>query len=92
MATKSKPLPPPVPFPDPIAELLSSVPVTRADYLAHIRALRRRVVEHVRFICAVGSLDGTSVEAKDLAVVLFYERLAAAERHLAHVKQNLELG
>src|SRR5258708_5667439 len=88
MASKRKPVPPPLPPPDPITELLQSSPVTTEDYLAHIRALGQRIGGHIRFIGAVGSLSGTSVESKARAVYFFYHRLLAYERQLHQLRQN----
>jgi hypothetical protein len=67
-------------------------PWTREDRLLHIQALGKRIERSIQFICAVGDLNGTSTEAKDKAVAVFYERLSALERQLSRIQEDLELG
>jgi hypothetical protein len=83
--TKSRPAPT---FPDlePIAELLRTKPTTMADRLAHIRALGLRLLSHIRFMCAVQKLAGSSLCAKEDAVTAFYERLVLVEQELGRIK------
>lgn len=66
-------------------------PLTTEDKLEHIRALGKRVEEHVRFMSKVANLHGVSAEAKTRAVALFYQRLALTESELAEVANNLQL-
>ncbi len=89
--TKSRPA---ATFPDlePITELLRSRPVSMEDRLAHIRALGQRLDSHVRFMCAVGKLSGSSEAAKEQAVTIFYERLLFMEQELGRIKEELQLG
>jgi hypothetical protein len=89
--TKSRPAPT---FPElePITELLRTKPVTMEDRLAHIRALGHRLDSHIRFMCAVAKLNGSSPAAKDQAVTLFYERLLLMEQELGRIKEELQLG
>ena len=70
---------------------LPACPMTTDDYLLHIRALSRRITDHVEFMCGVGDLTGTSPEAKQKAVADFYHRLAALERVLNRIQENLQL-
>jgi hypothetical protein len=67
-------------------------PWTTEDRLVHIEALGKRIDQHIRFICAVGNLNGTSLEAKDKAVTVFYERLRSLERQLDRIHEELQLG
>ncbi len=67
-------------------------PATTEERMRCIEALGKRIVEHVRFMCAVEKMVGTSREAKDLAVQLFYERLRAFEQELNRVQEGLRLG
>ncbi len=67
-------------------------PWNTEDRLVHIQALGKRVDQHIRFICAVGNLNGTSMEAKDKAVAVFYERLRSLERQLDRIHEDLQLG
>jgi hypothetical protein len=89
--TKSKPAPT---FPElePITELLRTKPVTMEDRLAHIRALGQRLDSHIRFMCAVEKLNGSSAAAKEQAVVAFYDRLLLMEQELGRIKEELQLG
>jgi hypothetical protein len=50
------------------------------------------ITKHVEFMRGVGTLGGASTEAKEKAVLAFYERLLALERQLARVLDELRLG
>ncbi len=67
-------------------------PWTTAERLVHIRALGLRIDQHIRFICEIGNLNGTSQEAKEKAVSVFYERLRSLEQQLDHIHEELQLG
>jgi hypothetical protein len=67
-------------------------PWTTPERLVHIEALGKRIDQHIRFICAVDTLHGTSLEAKDKAVAVFYERLRALEQQLDRIHVDLQLG
>ncbi len=67
-------------------------PWTTAERLVHIQALGQRVAQHIRFICGASSLNGTSLEAKDRAVAVFYERLRSLEYQLDRIHEDLQLG
>jgi hypothetical protein len=74
------------------AELPRTPPATVEEYLLHIGALGKRVEGHVAFMGAVERLNGTSSEAKNKALTLFYQRLVAMEQELGRVREELELG
>jgi hypothetical protein len=84
---------PPSTFPDlePLNELLRTPPTTTQDRLIHIRALGERIAGYVRFMCAVDRLNGSSLEVKDKAVAIFYERLALLEQELGRIQEKLQL-
>ena len=67
-------------------------PWTTAERLIHIQALGQRIDQHIRFMCTVASLNGTSLEAKDKAVAIFYERLQTLEHQLGRIHEDLQLG
>ena len=67
-------------------------PLTTEDRLAHIRVLGQRVDCYIQFMCQVGSLNGTSAEAKERAVTAFYERMVVVEGQLGRIQENLRLG
>jgi hypothetical protein len=67
-------------------------PATTRDCLARIRTLRQRIDDQVRFICAVGKLEGTSAEAKQKAAAAFYDRLRHLEQALGRIQEELRLG
>jgi hypothetical protein len=69
-----------------------TAPLTTEQRLRLIEALGQRINGHVQFMCAVGSLNGTSAEAKDNAVAAFHERLAILEVQLARIQEELRLG
>jgi hypothetical protein len=43
-------------------------------------------------MCAVNHISGSSAEAKERAVAIFYERLAALEQELGRIHDGLLLG
>jgi hypothetical protein len=92
MARKTQSRPSPF-FPDldPVAELLRTVPRTTDERLVHIRALGARVAKYVRGIRAAEPANGTSAEAKEKAVAVFYERLASMERQLSRIYEEFQL-
>jgi hypothetical protein len=73
-------------------DLLRTTPLTTEDRLAHIHALGQRVVSYVKFMCTVTRLEGSSVESKERAVAVFYDRLYILEQELARVYDSLLLG
>jgi hypothetical protein len=60
--------------------------------LQDIKAMDQRIRGYVEFICQVGTLNGTSAEAKDKAVAAFHERMAVLERQLGRIQEDLRLG
>jgi hypothetical protein len=66
-------------------------PLTMEARLERIQALGQRVAEHIQFICAVADLAGTSEEAKQKTVAVFYDRLLVLEQTLARIHENLRL-
>jgi len=66
-------------------------PSTTDDRLVHIRALGQRIDGYIQFMCAVGSLGGTSLEAKEKAVAVFHECLQSLEQKLCRIQDNLRL-
>jgi hypothetical protein len=66
--------------------------LTLAEHLQAIEQLGKRVNGYIQFMGLVGSLKGTSGEAREKAVVAFHERLAVLERQLGRIQEDLELG
>ena len=79
-------------FPDlePLNDLLRTPPLSTEDRLLHIQALARRIDRYIRFMRAVGSMAGSSGEAKNLAVVVFHECLEALEPSLGRIPKKLQ--
>jgi hypothetical protein len=67
-------------------------PLTTEERLKCIEALGERIAGYVRFMSAVGALDGSSQELKERAVAAFYEQLARAEGQLRCIQDDLRLG
>jgi hypothetical protein len=74
------------------AEVWTTPPSTMKERLERIEALGKRINSYIQFIGAVGSLDGTSAEAKENAVTAFHERMVVAERQLGRIFEDLQLG
>ncbi len=68
-----------------------TAPWTTAERLQGIEAMGQRISGYVQFMCQVGSLTGTSAEAKEKAVAAFYERMIALERQLGRIQEDLRL-
>ena len=49
------------------------------------------VGDYIQFMCQVGSLNGTSAEAKERAVAAFYEQMLVVERQLGRIHEDLRL-
>jgi hypothetical protein len=67
-------------------------PRTLEESLRRIEAMGERISGYIRFICKVGTLAGTSAEAKEKAVSAFYDRMVVLERQLGRVHDDLWLG
>ena len=75
---------------DPLNTLLRTPPLNTEDRLMHIRALGQRINGYVRFMCAVGTLESCSGEAKQKAVTVFYDCLVTLEPPLGSVPKKLQ--
>lgn len=73
------------------AQLLPSL-LTTEERLIRIAALAERIDGHVKYICGVKGLNGSSAEAKHVAVADFHERMVALERVLNKIQEDLRLG
>jgi hypothetical protein len=71
---------------------LNTQPYTTEERLEHIKALGERIQGYLHFMAKVATMPGTSAEARDRAVEVFYDRLVIAERQLGRVREDLELG
>ena len=79
------------PFPelDPLDDLLRTTPHTTADRLLHIAALGQRIQHYIKFMGNIGNMTGSSIEAKELAVVIFHDCLVALEPQLGDIPEEL---
>jgi len=66
--------------------------VTSEERLKRIEALGERIIGHVRFMCQVANLGGSSAEMKERAVTAFYERMILVESQLGRLREELLLG
>jgi hypothetical protein len=65
---------------------------TTEERLLRIEIMGQRIHSSVQFMCQIGTMNGTSSEAKEKAVTAFYERLLALEQQLSKIQENLQLG
>jgi hypothetical protein len=70
----------------------NAAPPTTDDRLRDIAAMGQRIHGYIEFMCQIGNLGGTSGEAKEIAIAAFHERLAALERQLGRIHEELQLG
>jgi len=94
MATKAKtaPVKTPIKVTIPAATRSLTGMLTTEERLTRIQALAERVDSHVKYICSVKGLNGSSAEAKHQAVADFYDHLVALERQLNKIQEDLRLG
>jgi hypothetical protein len=88
MSTKTKSLRSTLPVQLPVAQ---TPPWTTDERLKRIEAMGQRVNGYVQFMCALGNLNGTSTEARDKAVIAFYERMLVLERQLGLIQDEFKL-
>jgi hypothetical protein len=67
-------------------------PGNQEERLQCIKAMLQRINGYVEFMCEVSSLNGTSSEAKERAVTVFYEQMVVLERRLGRIQEDLRLG
>ena len=75
----------------PVADSWFIPPLTLETRLVRIQALGQRIASHIAFIGGVANLVGTSAEAKQKTVAVFYERLLVLERELDRIQEKLRL-
>jgi hypothetical protein len=66
-------------------------PWTAEERLRRIEAMGQQIIGYIRFMCEVGSLNGTSAEAKERALNAFYERMIVVENQLGRIQEDLRL-
>ncbi len=74
------------------ASLWPTPPKTMEERLQRIEAMGQRINGYIQFMCQVGSLNGTSAEAKERAVTAFHERMVVVESQLGRIQEDLRLG
>lgn len=66
-------------------------PLTIEERLQRIEALGQRVNGYVQYMCQAAQMNNTSAEARDKAVVAFYEQMVLLECHLGRIHDDLKL-
>ncbi len=79
------------PFQGPPAWLLQTPAWTTQERLQRIQVMSQRINGYVKFLCEVGSRSGTSAEAKERVVVVFYERMVVLEQELGRIQEDFQL-
>jgi hypothetical protein len=74
------------------ARASNAPPPTTDERLRDIAAMGQRIHGYIQFMCEIGNLGGTSAEAKETAIAAFHARLAALERQLGRIHEELRLG
>jgi hypothetical protein len=69
----------------------SRPPHSLEERLQCIEAMGRQIEEYIQYLRQVVGSSGTSVEAKERTVAVFYERLAAAQQQLHRIQEDLRL-
>ena len=71
---------------------LGRAPFTTDEAIQNIESMRERINGYIQFMSQVGSLKGTSAEAKEKAVAAFHERMIVLERQLGRIHDDLREG
>jgi hypothetical protein len=79
---------PPISLPAPLGRL----PFNTDEAIQNIESMRERINGYIQFMSQVGSLKGTSAEAKEKAVAAFHERMIVLERQLGRIHDDLREG
>jgi len=66
-------------------------PWTTEERLRRIEVMGQQVNGYVQFMCQVGTLNGSSAEAKENAVVAFYEQMVVLVRQLGRIQEDFRL-
>jgi hypothetical protein len=77
---------------EPLTDSWFASAYTTEDRLVRIQALSQKIDGHIDFMRKVDGLPGTSSEAKQKAVEVFYDSLLLMEQHLNRIRENLQLG
>ncbi len=71
--------------------LAQTPPWTTDERLQRIEAMGQRINGYVQFMCQAGNQNGTSTEARDKAVIAFYEQMIVLERQLGLIQDDFKL-
>jgi hypothetical protein len=66
-------------------------PWTTEECVQRIEAMSQRISGYIQFMCTLSDLNGTSAEAKDKAILAFYERMVVLERQLGRIQEEVQL-
>lgn len=70
---------------------LPTPPTTTEDRLQRIEVMGQHIAGHIGFMCQVNDLQGSSPEAKERAVIRFYERMLVVEKQLGRIREEFQL-
>lgn len=73
------------------AEPPATAPLTMEEKLHRIEAMGKRIDGYIKFMCEIVGQSGTSAEAKERAVAIFYEQMVVVESQLARTHDELRL-
>ena len=73
------------------AEPAAAPPLTMEERLHRIEAMGKRIDGYIKFMCEIVSQTGTSAEAKERAVAVFYQQMVVVESQLARIHDELRL-
>ncbi len=69
----------------------SKASLTLEERLQRIEAIAQKINGYIQFMCQVATLNGTSAEAKEKAVTVFYERMVIVESQLSRIHEDFRL-
>jgi hypothetical protein len=66
-------------------------PNNTEERLERIEVMGQHIAGHIGFMCQVTDLQGSSPEAKERAVIRFYERILIVEKQLGRIREEFQL-
>jgi hypothetical protein len=74
------------------SDVLLTPAFTTEERLQRLVLLGQRIEGYIQFMCKIDRLNGSSHEAKEKAVSLFYDRLLMLEKSLNRIQEEVRLG
>jgi hypothetical protein len=71
--------------------VISQLPCRPEERLERMEALGKQIAGHILFMCGPDTTNGSSAEAKEKALEVFYRQMLVVERDLGHIRETFQL-